>query len=115
VADAIAKYAFIASEYPLILSLEVHCSLEQQVKMTSIFKEGFGFAKPFCYIYVIIKVMMNQEEIYQAEQELARFNELMSKEVLTQEEYEFCKVWDAEEAKNLVHIIWNNTYLNLNL
>jgi hypothetical protein len=59
--------------------------------------------------------MMNQEDIYQAEQELARFNELMSKEVLTQEEYEFCKAWDAEEAKNLVHIIWNNTYLNLNL
>lgn len=58
---------------------------------------------------------MNQEDIYQAEQELARFNELMSKEVLTQEEYEFCKAWDAEEAKNLVHIIWNNTYLNLNL
>jgi hypothetical protein len=59
--------------------------------------------------------MMNQEDIYQAEQELVRFNELMSKEVLTQEEYEFCKAWDAEEAKNLVHIIWNNTYLNLNL
>jgi len=58
---------------------------------------------------------MNQEDIYQAEQELVRFNELMSKEVLTQEEYEFCKAWDAEEAKNLVHIIWNNTYLNLNL
>jgi hypothetical protein len=63
----------------------------------------------------MIKVMMNQEDIYQAEQELARFNELMSKEILNQEEYEFCKAWDAEEAKNLVHIIWNNTYLNLNL
>lgn len=60
--------------------------------------------------------MMTIEEIYQAEQELARFNALMSyKEVLTQEEYEFCKAWDAEEAKNLAHIAWNNTYLNLNL
>lgn len=58
---------------------------------------------------------MNQEDIYQAEQELARFNELMSKEVLTQEEYEFCKAWDAEEAKNLFYNNWNNTYLNLNL
>ena len=45
--------------------------------------------------------MMNQEDIYNAEQELVRFNELMSKEILTQEEYEFCKAWDAEEAKNL--------------
>ena len=60
--------------------------------------------------------MISQEEIYQAEQELARFNALMSyKEVLTQEEYEFCKAWDAEEAKNLFHNSWNNTYLNLNV
>jgi hypothetical protein len=59
--------------------------------------------------------MMNQEEIYQAEQELAYFNELMSKEILTQEEYEFCKAWDAEEVKNLFHIFWNDTYLNFNI
>ena len=59
--------------------------------------------------------MMNQEEIYQAEQELAYFNELMSKEILTQEEYEFCKAWDAEEARNLFHIFWNDTYLNFNI
>jgi tRNA nucleotidyltransferase/poly(A) polymerase len=59
---------------------------------------------------------MNIEEIYQAEQELERYNSIMSfKEILTQEEYEFCKEWDAEEAKNLAHIAWNNTYLNLNL
>jgi hypothetical protein len=59
--------------------------------------------------------MMNQEEIYQAEQELVYFNELMSREILTQEEYKFCKAWDAEEAKNLFHNFWNNTYLNLNI
>ena len=59
--------------------------------------------------------MISQEEIYQAEQELARFNELMSKEILNQEEYEFCKAWDAEETKNLFHNSWNNTYLNLNV
>ena len=59
---------------------------------------------------------MTIEEIYQAEQELERYNSIMSfKEVLTQEEYEFCKEWDAEEAKNLAYIAWNNTYLNLNL
>ncbi|KAF8545362.1 PLC-like phosphodiesterase [Trichophaea hybrida] len=33
VISAIGKYAFISSPYPVILSLEVHCSLEQQVKM----------------------------------------------------------------------------------
>ena len=69
--------------------------------------------------------MMNQEEIYQAEQELARFNELMSKEILSQEEYEFCKAWDAEEAEKYLNNIgpaWKdggfngeNRYLNTNV
>jgi len=52
--------------------------------------------------------MISQEEIYQAKQELARFNELMSQEI-------FCKAWDPEEAKNLFHNFWDNTYLNLNV
>jgi hypothetical protein len=59
--------------------------------------------------------MMTQKEIYQAEQDFTRFNELMSKEILTQEEYNFCKSWDPEESKNLFHNFWNNTYLNLNV
>jgi len=55
-------------------------------------------------------------EIYEANQEYNKYQELMfNKEVLTQEEYEFCKAWDAEEAKNLFHNSWNNTYLNLNV
>ena len=78
-------------------------------------KEKGGIVTLSSYIHVMIKVMMNQEDIYQAEQELARFNELMSQEILNQEEYEFCKAWDAEEAKNLFHNSWSNTYLNLNV
>ena len=59
---------------------------------------------------------MKQEDIYQAEQDYARYTELFfNKEILNQEEYEFCKAWDAEEAKNLFHNFWNNTYLNLNV
>jgi phosphatidylinositol phospholipase C delta len=42
VISAIAKYAFLASPYPLILSLEVHCSLEQQVKMADILRDILG-------------------------------------------------------------------------
>ena len=59
--------------------------------------------------------MISQEEIYQAELELARYNELMSKEILTQEEYEFCKAWDAEEAWKYLNDIGNGRYLNINV
>ncbi|KAJ5382437.1 C2 calcium/lipid-binding domain CaLB [Penicillium concentricum] len=37
----INRYAFIACDFPLILSLEVHCNPEQQVAMVKIMKETF--------------------------------------------------------------------------
>ena len=42
VITAIGKYAFLASPYPVIISLEVHCGLEQQVKMAEILREVLG-------------------------------------------------------------------------
>ncbi|KAK9383500.1 PLC-like phosphodiesterase [Kockiozyma suomiensis] len=42
VISAIHKYGFISSPYPLILSLEIHCSVENQVKMTEMMKATFG-------------------------------------------------------------------------
>ncbi len=35
---AIAKYAFFSSPYPLILSLEVHCSKPQQIMMAEMMR-----------------------------------------------------------------------------
>ena len=59
---------------------------------------------------------MTIEEIYQAEQELERFNALMShKEILNQEEYDFCKEWDAEEAFQYLNDLGNGRYLNINV
>jgi glucose-6-phosphate 1-dehydrogenase len=66
------------------------------------------------------------EEIYQAEQDYNKYQELINtKEILTQEEYEFCKAWDAEEAWKYLNNIgpaWenggfngSNRYLNINV
>lgn len=41
---AIAKYAFVSSPYPIIISAEVHCNLGQQELMAKIFAEEFGDA-----------------------------------------------------------------------
>jgi hypothetical protein len=63
----------------------------------------------------MIKVM-TIEEIYQAEQELERYNSIMSfKEILTQEDYEFCFIWDHKETMISTSKIGEGRYLNLNL
>jgi len=41
---AIRKHAFAASDFPLILSLEVHCSLKQQAVLAKALRETFGEA-----------------------------------------------------------------------
>jgi hypothetical protein len=40
--QAVKEHAFEASEYPVILSIENHCSIEQQHKMAEYMKEIFG-------------------------------------------------------------------------
>ncbi|KAL5478488.1 hypothetical protein ACEPAI_2672 [Sanghuangporus weigelae] len=42
ICQAIAKYAFVASPYPVIISAEVHCSLAQQDLVASIMRSVFG-------------------------------------------------------------------------
>uniref|UniRef100_UPI00398F2EFF 1-phosphatidylinositol 4,5-bisphosphate phosphodiesterase gamma-2 n=1 Tax=Pristiophorus japonicus TaxID=55135 RepID=UPI00398F2EFF len=42
VVDTIKAHAFVSSEYPLILSIEEHCAVEQQRHMATKFKEAFG-------------------------------------------------------------------------
>jgi hypothetical protein len=39
---AIRKYAFIKSDFPVILSLENHCSVPQQRRMAQYLRETFG-------------------------------------------------------------------------
>jgi phosphatidylinositol phospholipase C delta len=40
--EAIAKYAFVVSPYPVILSAEIHCSIPQQDLIAAIMQEVFG-------------------------------------------------------------------------
>ena len=76
----------------------------------------FGSPKDCSYIDDIEIKVMNIEEIYQAEQELERYNVIMSfTEILTQEEYEFCKEWDPEEAWKYLNDLGNGRYLNINV
>jgi multidrug resistance efflux pump len=59
--------------------------------------------------------MMMNEQLYLAEQEYKRYQQLMAQEVLTQEEYDFCKAWDSESVVDMFYDSWNSTYLNLNV
>ncbi|XP_070541587.1 1-phosphatidylinositol 4,5-bisphosphate phosphodiesterase epsilon-1-like isoform X2 [Ptychodera flava] len=42
VVESIDRAAFMTSEYPVILSIENHCSIQQQTRMAQIFKQVFG-------------------------------------------------------------------------
>ncbi|KAJ6504821.1 1-phosphatidylinositol-4,5-bisphosphate phosphodiesterase 1 [Mycena vitilis] len=42
ICQAIAKYAFVSSPYPLLLSCEVHCGLAQQDMLVDIMAKAFG-------------------------------------------------------------------------
>jgi phosphatidylinositol phospholipase C, delta len=42
VISVIAKFAFIVTPYPLILSMEIHCGTDQQIKMAKVFRETLG-------------------------------------------------------------------------
>ena len=44
VVTAIAKYAFVSSPYPVIISAEIHCSIPQQKRLTEILVHTFGQA-----------------------------------------------------------------------
>lgn len=62
VIDIIRKYAFIATPYPLILSLEIKCSKETQSKCVSIMKSIFG--------HMLLSNLINSESILPSPEDL---------------------------------------------
>jgi hypothetical protein len=59
---------------------------------------------------------MYNEFIYELEQEWLKYQTLINtKEILTQEEYEFCVEWDAAEAWKYLNNIGEGRWLNINV
>ncbi|KAJ7257872.1 PLC-like phosphodiesterase [Mycena haematopus] len=52
ICEAIAKYAFVSSPYPVVLSCEVHCGLVQQDMLVDIMTKAFGSA--------LVRVALNE-------------------------------------------------------
>jgi len=50
VIQGVKDYGFVASPYPVILSLENHCSVEQQIRMAEIMREVLGDLLPTQFI-----------------------------------------------------------------
>ena len=50
VINCIKEHAFTASEYPVILSIENHCSVKQQKFMASYMEETFGGEAKSCLL-----------------------------------------------------------------
>lgn len=59
---------------------------------------------------------MMTQDTYNATQDFNRYNMLMNtKEILNQEEYDFCKAWDAAEAWQYLNDLGNGRWLNVNV
>lgn len=61
--SVIAKYAFTSSSYPLIVSLEVHCSPEQQAVMVDIMRRYFGDALLTTPVMINSSTLPSPEEL----------------------------------------------------
>jgi len=56
------------------------------------------------------------QDTYNATQDFNRYNMLINtKEILNQEEYDFCKAWDAAEAWQYLNDLGNGRWLNINV
>jgi len=51
---AIARCAFVASPYPVILSLEMHCSVAQQDKITLFARQVQGYMYLYIFLHIYI-------------------------------------------------------------
>lgn len=59
---------------------------------------------------------MTPEQIYNEQQEYNEYQRLINTvEILTQSEYELCKVWNSDEALKYLNNIGEGRWLNINV
>lgn len=58
VVEAINRSAFVTSPYPVILSIENHCSLPQQARMAHIFQVFFNYLKYDVTLELYFKIFL---------------------------------------------------------
>jgi len=63
VIQAVHDFGFVVSPYPVILSLENHCSLEQQVRMAEILREVLGDLLPKQFIVEQTRPLPSPEKL----------------------------------------------------
>jgi len=62
VLEVVRDHGFIASEYPVVLSLEVHCGIEGQTAMAKLAREILGTANMLVQAFEITKKMPPPEK-----------------------------------------------------
>lgn len=58
VVETIERNAFITSPYPVILSIENHCSLQQQNRMAHIFQVTVTLITKENYVFIFISIIL---------------------------------------------------------
>lgn len=119
VCQAIAKYAFVASPYPVIISAEIHCSLPQQDMIADIMSSTFGdtlVKAPIdgqAKIEVLPspealkgKILLKAKNLYVSASESARDKETGGDVEMTETETETSSAEDSE----VMHVVHDARY-----
>lgn len=92
---AIAKYAFVTSPYPIIISAEIHCSLAQQDQIAEIMQSTFGDALVTAPLQDRVTT-----DILPSPEELRGRVLLKAKNLYVEETQDKAQVFDTESSSN---------------
>jgi len=96
VIKTINEYAFVASPYPVVLSLEVHCKIEQQGKMAKIMRDILGEK---LYVVPITEVQEHMPSPNDLKNKILVKGKALPPEVTKPEDYEDEESGDEDEEE----------------